>query len=915
MRQVIVGRARERLLLDTALARAASGSTTLLTIEGEAGIGKSTLLGDLKQRGITAGFRCLSATADEFERTRPFGALLDALSDVADAAEPRAAVLAMLRATPDMATPLVLASVPDLRHQVIDALCTLVEHLALIGPLLLVVDDAHWADASTLLALRSIARRVEGYGLLVAVAGRANPSEREWPALIGAATDTILVAPLDPIERHTLVTSRLQRKIGPNLVDLVAGTGGNPLLLDQLVRGLTDEQLRPVSDGALDVPAGFVPSTFTAGVRRSLDGLAPLTVEVLRAAAILGDTSALADVSGMIGRPAARLLAAVEDGIRAGILASDGPDLAFRHSMVRSAVGTSIPAVVRAALHREAADVLMARHAPAAAIASHLEAAGDKDEAALRSWLRRAADDAMGRSPAVAHELLGRARRGLDSTDPEWVELAVTDLEATANSGMLIEAELLGRELLGSAMEPDQRARVRWWLGGALFLQQRSVEAAELFELAAEEFEAPERRSLLRAYSALARLAAYSPSTGPAVERAVAAAEANGDAASMSLALSLSSRVLGSALRFREALEPALRAVRIADADRSGMAHRFQPSWFLALALCDVGRADDALDVIQFGRRRAAAAGASWAESLYHGLNALVLYELGRNDEADVEAAAGIAAADETGSRISILWCHAIAALVALGQGRHADAALSIDAGEAAFAAGQGQMGIDLVVLGRARLLAAQGKLHEARDHLEQSWTVFEATTIEVSNEQISLDLIDFAVRNGAGAPIRTVLDATMRWAALDPRNGRLGAMARTCDGIARGDAAAVADGAAALRRANRMAAADRADEIVHRLRGTTNVLIGPLGSDLLHGAAPITTGWAQLSPAEQRVCLAVGRGMSNKAIAAELFLSIRTVETHVSRILRKMDASSRLKLGLMVRDVSDSNVSTSPLR
>lgn len=902
----MVGRASERLLLDDALSRAATGTTTLLTIEGEAGIGKSTLLAALRERSVEAGFRCMRGTADEFERTRPFGPLLDALADTPDAPELHAAVLGMLRATPDLATPLVIAAVPDLRHQVIDGLCSLVEQLSLAGPVLLVLDDVHWADASTLLALRSIARRVEGYRLLVAVAGRPNPTEREWSALANAAWTTVRLSPFDALERHTMVTERLQRTIGPNLIDLVAGTGGNPLLLDQLVRGLTTDELAVAVDGSVDVPAGFVPATFTAGITRGMDRLAPLTVEVLRAAAVLGDTSSLADVSRIIGRPAARLLSAVEDGVRAGLLSPDGPDLAFRHALVRSAVAASMPAVVRAALHREAANALMAREAPAASIASHLEAVGDEDETALRCWLRRAADDAMGRSPAVAHELLERARRTLAPSDPEWIELAVADLEATANSGMVIEAELLGRELLTLPTEPGQRARVRWWLGGALFLQQRSVEAADLFELAAEEFEAPERRALLLAYSALARLASYSPSTPSAVSRAIEAAEAQGDAQSMSLALSLSSRVLGSALRFREALEPALRAVQIADADVSGMAHRFQPSWFLALALCDIGRADDALDVVQYGRRRAADAGASWAESLYHGLHALVLYELGRNDEADVEAAAGLAAADETGSRITILWCHAIAGLVALRQGRVDDAAVAIEAGEAAFAAGQGQVGIDLVVLGRARLLATRGRLDEARIHLEESWAVFEATTIEVSNERLSLDLLDLAVRTGAEASVQLVLEATRRWASLDPHNARLNAMAHVCKGLAQNDDAAVAEGADALRIARRTAAADRADAVVHRLRGTsaTTVLPGPVA--LRAGVRGAGNTWAHLSPAEQRVCLAVGRGMSNKAIAAELYLSIRTVETHVSRILRKMDASSRLKLGLMVRPLLD---------
>ncbi len=935
MRSVLVGRENERESLDRVLTRANSGQTTLLTIEGEAGLGKSTMLSELASRAAELGFRCVQGNADEFERNRPFGALLGAISRISDAADLRMSVSEMLSATPDLATPLVLAAVPDLRHQIIDTLCALIEQLALEGPLLVMIDDVHWSDASTLLALRSMARRVEGYRLLVAVAGRPNQGEREWSALVNAATESLVMKPLDRMQRHLLVRNRLGSALGPNLTDLVDGTAGNPLLLDQLVRGLGESDLHVTDAGSIDVAAGFVPSTFSSGIARTMGLLSPLTAEVLRAAAVLGNSASLDDVARMIGRAPGRIVTAVDEGVRAGMLSPDGPELAFRHALIRDAVAGAIPPVVRAALHREAADSMKARNAPAALIAFHLQEGGGTDDAELRKWLRRAADDAMGRSPAVAHELLGRARRHLPPTDPEWIDLAVADLEATANSGMLIEAEALGKQLLELPMPANQRASVRWWFGGALFLQQRSLEAANLFEVAAEEFEAPERKALLLAYSALARLASFSPSTTAAVERAVAAAEAEGDPQSVSLALSLKSRIYGSALRFAEALEPALRAVKVADTDPHGLAHRFQPSWFLALALSDLGRPDDALDVIAFGRRHSAAAGASWAEALYHGLHGMLLYGLGRDEDADAEASAGVAAADETGSQIAILWSHAIAGLVAIRQGRIVDAEASITAGEQAFAAGQGQMGIDLIVLGRARLHALAGRVEEAHVHLEQSWALFEATTIEVSNAELAIDLADLSMRTNATSVVDMVVSTAREWVTRDPQSARLRAIARACESLADADHAGLYDAAAVFRSAHRIGVANEVEALARRIDGhdrrpsTVGSTSGELSTAPEFGASAVATqtrtlsgspidvdadlippelesvapaGWVNLSPAEQRVCLAVGRGLSNKAIAAELYLSIRTVETHVSRILRKMNASSRLKLGLMVR-------------
>ena len=627
------------------------------------------------------------------------------------------------------------------------------------------------------------------------------------------------------------------------------------------------------------------------------------------------------------------------------MLSPDGPELAFRHALIRDAVAGAIPPVVRAALHREAADSMKARGAPAALVAFHLQEGGGTDDADLRVWLRRAADDAMGRSPVIAHELLVRARRDLSPTDPDWIALAVADLEATANIGMLVEAESLGTQLLELPMPTNQRASVRWWLGGALFLQQRSLEAANLFEIAADEFDAPEQKALLLAYSALARLASFSPSTTEAVERALRAAEATGDPQATSLALSLKSRIYGSALRFSEAIEPALRAVRVADSDPRSLAHRFQPSWFLALALSDMDRPDDALDVIAFGRRHAAAAGATWAEALYHGLHALVLYSLGRNEDADAEANAGIAAADETGSQIAILWSLGVAGLVAIRQNRFDEAEGAIAAGERSFAAGQGQMGIDLIVLGRARLHVAAGRIEEARLHLEQSWAVFEATTIEVSNAQLAIDLVDVAVRSNANPSVDMVMGRVREWVTRDPSSARLRAIALTCESLTQADHVGLYNAANLFRSAQRIGAAMDVEAVGRRIGGHDqwpqvngeSSPVVPMDLDferptqathpfqpaiastgVAANASPTEwtanapVGWIALSPAEQRVCLAVGRGLSNKAIANELFLSIRTVETHVSRILRKMNASSRLKLGLMVRPLLEADTSSS---
>ena len=916
---MLVGRDDELDRLAQALQRAAGGVTTLVTVEGESGIGKSSVLEWLVERSSAAGFASLRASGDEFERARPFGPLLDALgiragatTAVGDApiASARHLIGELVRSSPTATTPIVLASVPDLRHRIIEALCGLIEQLALERAVAVVIDDLHWADPSTLLALRTVARRLEGYRLLIVAASRPpDPSiEREWRHVRADATETITLHPLAGDAVSALAASHVGSAPGPNLRTLLQSAGGNPLLLVELFRDVRAWQLHAGDNGSLDVPAGFLPGTLTASVERRLRSAAPLTVMVLRAASVLGTTARLADVSAMVELSTPRVLPAIDEGIRSGLLSVDGPDVSFRHDTIRAAVESLLPPVMRSALHGVAAKVLMDRRAAASSVASHLEAAGGDDETVLRGWLRRAADEAIGRSPLVAHRLLERARASLAPGSPEWVDIAVDELEATANAGMLAEAVVLGEQLVALDLPADRRAAVRWWLGGALFLRQRTMEAAELFAEAAEEFTDPGDRALLLAYSAMARLTSFSPTAHTWIERAVHAAEQTGDPRAQALALSLHSRVMGMTMRFGGSVDPAMRAVEIANGDPTLEAHRYQPLFFLALALLEVDRQIEALAAARSGRERADAVGATWAEALYQGLLAMLLYQSGRDDEADAEATAGLAATEETGSGITILWCHGVLALLALRRGRIDDARRAIEAGEAAFAAGQGQLGVDLLGLARARLLDLDGDPTRALNHLRQHWALFEAAEVYINNASLVIDLTDLAVRTGARGEAQRAADAARSWAATDAGSARLAGLSAACDALVEGrqdELAGIADALAAAGWVADATSVARCE--TPSFRGLA-IPPEPMGSSGPLPATALVAGWDSLSPAEQRVCLAVGRGLANKAIAAELYLSTRTVETHVSRILRKMDVPSRLKLGLLVRPILEAS-------
>ncbi len=903
MRFVIVGREQEEAILGRALTRAAAGRTTLIAIEGEAGIGKSSLLRQVALDAIAKGFTVLRADADDFQRSRTFGPIVDALSQL-HPGELRDAVLEAVATAPlNAAAAVIFGAAADQRHQVVDRLCVLVEHLAISAPLALVFDDLHWSDESTLLALRTVARRVEGYRLLIVVAGRPEPSTRAWATLLDQAAEVVIPRLLTSADGQELLENRLSSRIGPNLRDLSEGTGGNPLLLDQLVRSLETADLHTADDGTVDVALTFVPATFSAAVLRSLLQLSPIATEIVRAASVLGTASELEVIAAMIGRSVGRLIPAVDEAVRAGLFSPSGSDVAFRHALVRNAVASSLPDVVRSSLHRQAAEVLTLRRAPAARIADHLGSAGGDDAPTYRAWLRRAAAEAMGRSPEVANRLLSRARDGMEEGSAGWIDIGLEQLEAAANGGLVQEALSLGAELLSHPLSAERRVTACHWYGGALFLQQRTHEAAAVFETAVRESTDPAQRALLASYLALVMLVSFMPDAEEAIESAVTASEAVGDQESLCLALLLRSRIQASQMRFAEATATARTAKAIADADADGATQKFQPAWFLGITLADEGHVDDALRVLDEGQRMAEQIGASWAEGIYLGTRAVTLFNLLRFDEADAEAAAGIAAAEETGAVIAVGWSYAVAALIALQQERFEDASQAVKAGEALFEAGRSPLGVDLLSLARSRLLHAAGLEQRAFEHLYGSWRVFAATPIEISGLSIAVDLADLAVRVGRHDALNDVQTATQRWVERDTGSHRLLGVQVAVDSIATDDTEGLWRAIFLLRGCGQSALALRLEERIAFASGKNTAFAVAKAAKSATPPTNVnpTDHWLSLSPAEQRVALAVGRGMANKAIARELLLSTRTIETHVSRILRKMDVTSRLELAIRI--------------
>jgi predicted ATPase len=218
------GRDAEIGKLGEALDRAASGQLAIVLIEGEAGIGKSRLLAEVLAAGRGCGMQIATGRAGELERARPFGVAADALGCVRSSADPRRAAVAGLLAARGGAEqkPITVTSDPGLRFRVVDAFTDLTEELALAGPLLIGLDDLHWADPASLLLLGALSRRLAD--LPVGLIGCFRPSprvaelDRLTAALDAAGACHLMVGPLASGPVTDLVAETVGAEPGPGLL-------------------------------------------------------------------------------------------------------------------------------------------------------------------------------------------------------------------------------------------------------------------------------------------------------------------------------------------------------------------------------------------------------------------------------------------------------------------------------------------------------------------------------------------------------------------------------------------------------------------------------------------------------------------------------------------------------------------------
>jgi DNA-binding CsgD family transcriptional regulator len=908
----LVQRGDELAALDAAILAARTSGGRVVVIEGPPGIGKSALLDLACNRARANEMHCLRARGDPLELWYAYGVvrqlLEPALSVLTD--DERAQVLhgiasdaaAALRGEPRPA----VTDEPEAEAALHYGLYWIVVSLAERRPLLLTVDDAHWADAGSLRWLSSLARRVDGLSASLVVAARAGSGS--VLEMLSAAPEAVLLRP-EPLNVSS-IAELMNDRVGvpdPAAAELAhVRTGGNPLLVRELLKAL-----RGVV--SVDRVAEAGGRTIAQFVRAQLDSLGPAAAALALAVAVLGDGATLLEAANTADLEM-NVAADTASQLIASDILFDDSSLTFRHPLLRDVVleGLSVPA--RRAAHRRAAIVLHRRGAPVERIAAQLlvgEAQGGRWAVDV---LRSVAQDAVDRgSPEVAAKMLARA---LEEPPPKEMraailgELGAVELRAGTPAG----SERL-REAIHTHEDRREKARLALVLGLELAGMQREREAADVLSDGVAHAHCVDRDLEMRLTAHLAHTERY---------------DLNGGNASVTRLQRLATGLAGDTPteRLVLAMDAALRPARDA-AEAAAFAGRIEMAWSEALVSLraatgavamyihagELERAASFADnLLTYTQRRSLAFGHARASSMV----AMVALAAGRL--ADAEASlVGTVDVETYGlprPAVAVL----VELLVETGRLGVAETVLSRHGADGPLPR---KMLMNPLLMARARLHVA---LHRTTDALSElfelgdryaewglagrpmpPWRGLAAVLLAMTGESEHADEL-------AGQQV----ELARQWGsdhALGVALSALGTVRQDTDVLSeavrllgstpfRLDHAHALVELGALRRRKRLRAAaieplQSGMDLAHRYGAAA--LVDRARSELLACGSrprrPARSGREALTPSELRVAQMAAGGLSNREIAQALFITIPTVTTHLGHAYQKLDIAGRRQL------------------
>src|SRR5580693_7404949 len=447
----IRGRAGELTVIGALVKALVQGHGGALIIEGPPGIGKSRLLTEVKALADKGGVRTLFGEAFEYQQTVPFFALFMATLH----ADPPVGDADALRR---------LGGSADLRYWVVHDLADAIHAAAAQTPLAIVLEDIHWADNGTLLALRSLATArpdVAVLWVLTTRTGAGGPGVRETLSLLQRADAAVVrVAAMSASAVADMVSDAVRANADESLLNLAAKAHGNPFLVSELIGGLDEEGRLNVHGGRAVATGRALPRRLGATMQQRLDHLSSSAGEVARVAAVLPDRFSAALLAAMLERQPASLLSAVDEAVRADLLVEDDEQLRFRHDLLREATRQSLPQSLRRAMERQSASIMLSMGAAPAEVATQLARSAEPGDREATSALRQAAQSVGQSDASAAAELSKRALELLAADDADHGSLVAETVELLNRASRDEEAEELAVAALSEVTSPEEEAEI-----------------------------------------------------------------------------------------------------------------------------------------------------------------------------------------------------------------------------------------------------------------------------------------------------------------------------------------------------------------------------------------------------------------------------------------------------------------------
>ena len=931
-RASLLERDRELTEFGDALTLAQDGRGRVVLVEAPAGLGKTSLLVAACDAAVEAGFNCLRARATALERDFAYGCVRQLLEPVvakaSEAERDRLFAGAAGLAKPLFAPTGVPEPAPaaDSAFSMLHGLYWLLDNIAGDGPVALAVDDVHWSDTESLRFFNYLAPRLDGLSLAVFATTRSGEGVTELARLAAGPETTVLrPRPLSTGAIVRLAERTLGTEVAPEFAAACReATGGNPFFVEALLREVGERGLSPDSGEAAGVQ-GIGPAAVAEAVLLRLSERPSAATALVRAVAVIGDGASLAEAARLAQLSEEEAASAADLLIALGLLtAADG--LEFTHPIVREAVYADVGAHERAKAHAQAARILAVGGASDERVAAQIveaEPAGDPERVEL---LRRVAADALSRgAPAAAVAWLGRALEeppGATARAAVLLELGSAELRVGAPEAAdhLAEAAELLREPTELATAARLLALALTWSGDA----DGAVEALE----SAIQIVEPRDRELALVLEA--ELAAHAQEAGlerraPAAKRLERYADLDGATPGERLVLATlafeCARASESESEAVAYLERALAEGRLLDEQAVDVTG---PFYLLLVGLL----ATDALDLAAACLEQAIAQARAQASipALAFVIEFRGWVSVRRGAVADAEDDARTALELLTTREIQLGRAFALAllveALLEAGKVEAAERELARSGLDADIPPG---LATNDLLAARGLLRLAQGRTRAGLDDLaefgrrDELWGGANPLSSRWRS-RAALGLAALGDAEGAGRMARDDLAMARRWGAASGIGAALRAAAlvdetpsvdrlrEAVDALERSPARleharALVDLGAALRRAN--SRAEARGHLEHGLdlaeRCGARALAERARTELRAAGGRVSDphgkGVEALTVSERRVAELAAQGHSNPEIAQFLFVTRKTVETHLGRVYRKLGIPGRMQL------------------